>query len=287
MDANLPFAIIGSAKIYFQVLGEEGPWAAVISGGRYAISDTFGLAQAVAARGYRVLVHDRRNCGHSSLDFQTAASEEAVWASDLNRLIKLLGIDNALVIGLSRGGRVAKQLALDHPERTRAVGIWGLTGGAATIRQLDQHYFGRYLRACVRDGMAGVCAEDHFADLIKIRPERRETLMAFPPEVFMTTIRRWQDDFRHGAGLPVMGFSDETLNRITAPTAIALYYDKSHPLDVARHCHAQIAGSEVFDFDPGRPLAAMIPPQLRKTDSIRVAQIFCDFDRARCGAAGA
>ena len=44
------------------------------------------MAKAMAATGYRVLLHDRRNCGASDVAFDGSASEHEVWADDLHAL---------------------------------------------------------------------------------------------------------------------------------------------------------------------------------------------------------
>ena len=96
-------------------------------GGRHSLNEINGLTRAIASRGYRVIVHDRRNCGRSSLDFNTLELEDDVWVEDLNALLSTLDVARAFVVGKSKG-------AHRHPfcpqssrqdTRPRAVGLGG------------------------------------------------------------------------------------------------------------------------------------------------------------------
>ncbi len=66
------------------------------------------LAQA----GYRVLAPDMRGFGQSSYPGRTSI---ALLAQDMAQLLQRVGAMPAHVVGISLGGTVAQQLALDHP----------------------------------------------------------------------------------------------------------------------------------------------------------------------------
>src|SRR5207237_8587175 len=86
----MPIATIRGAHIHYQVLGEHGPWVALSPGGRRDLSGVMPLATQVAAAGYRVLLHDRRNCGASDVVIEGDASEYEMWADDLHALLTQL-----------------------------------------------------------------------------------------------------------------------------------------------------------------------------------------------------
>ena len=71
----MPIANIRGVHINFQVLGAHGPWVALSPGGRRDLSGVMPLATQVAAAGYRVLLHDRRNCGASDVVIEGDESE--------------------------------------------------------------------------------------------------------------------------------------------------------------------------------------------------------------------
>ena len=87
----MPEAVVRGVHINYEVIGTSGPWIALTPGSRRSYGELVGLSKAIAAAGYRVLLHDRRNCGASDVAFDGSGSEHEVWADDLHALAKLLG----------------------------------------------------------------------------------------------------------------------------------------------------------------------------------------------------
>ena len=81
----MPIANVRGANINYEVLGTSGPWIALSPGGRRALDHVKSLARHVADAGYRVLIHDRRNCGVSDIVIGGDQSEYEIWADDLYR----------------------------------------------------------------------------------------------------------------------------------------------------------------------------------------------------------
>ena len=274
----MPTALLDGAEINYQVIGRQGPWVATIPGGRHSLADLEDLAREVASRGYRVLLHDRRNCGLSSLGFDRLEPEDVIWADDLGALLDLLGAGPAFVVGRSRGARVAIRLALRHPRAVRGLLLWGLSGGSLAARFLDEYYYGKYVRACRGGGMDAVCALDHFAGLIEARPENRETLLAIDPLRFLEAMDGWRSCFLSGADRPVMGVGDDELGSLAVPTAIVPYYDRMHPYASTAHAHEMIPHARLFDFDPARREDHEMTEADEWRDTLIVASILSDFE---------
>jgi pimeloyl-ACP methyl ester carboxylesterase len=274
----MPSATINGIEIYYDIIGDDGPWVAALSGGRHPVAEIEKFARAIAGRGNRVIVHDRRNCGRSAFDFDTLGTEEDIWTADLHGLLSHLNVGRAFVVGQSRSARIAIRFALRYPDRTRSLGLWGISGGATAARFLDDYYYGKYVRACEGGGMAAVCALDHFAGLVAARPANRDALLAIDPRIFMAAMNRWRAQFLTDIDLPVMGLSDQELGRITAPTAIVPYYDRMHPVRSAVHALKAIPGARLFDFDPKRHDSPVITEAEIAVDTATAAAIFCDFD---------
>ncbi|MEK6806682.1 MAG: alpha/beta hydrolase [Pseudomonadota bacterium] len=70
---------------------------------------------------YRVLVPDLR--GHGQSDKPAGAYSMAMFAADMAALLRAEGVSQAHVVGLSLGGGVAFQLALDHPRLVKSLTI--------------------------------------------------------------------------------------------------------------------------------------------------------------------
>ncbi|MGB7271484.1 MAG: alpha/beta hydrolase [Albidovulum sp.] len=248
-----------------------------MSSGHHPISEIKELTQSIASCGYRVIAHDRRNCGRSSLSFHSHEHEDEVSAEDLLALLVSLDVKRAFVVGKSRSARVALRFALHYPDMTQGVALWGLSGGAFADKFLNDYYFGQYLRACEMGGMEAVCALDHFAVVIAERPANRDALMAMGVQQFISTMDRWRAQFLATSDQPIFGFNDAELGGIRVPTAIVPYYDRLHPRASAVHALKTIPGSRLFDFDPSRHHSPSMSAANISDDTAAVAAILCNF----------
>jgi pimeloyl-ACP methyl ester carboxylesterase len=213
-EETMPIAHVRGININYEVLGTRGPWVALSPGGRRALDNVKSLAQHVADAGYRVLIHDRRNCGLSDIAIGAEASEYEVWAEDLYDLLSQLKALPAVVGGGSSGCRLSVLFALKYPRAVRALLLWRVTGGAFAAARLTDNYYDKYIRAAQDGGMAAVCALDHFKERIEARPANRAVLMAMDPKTFIAAMGRWRAQFAKGAELPIIGASEQDLNSI-------------------------------------------------------------------------
>src|SRR5262249_28373847 len=256
----MPIANVRGVNINYEVLGARGPWLALSPGGRRALDNVKSLARRMADAGYRVLIHDRRNCGLSDVVIGGESSEYEIWADDLHVLLTQLGGLPAIVGGSSSGCRLSLLFALKYPQAVRALLLWRVTGGAFAAQRLTENYYGQYIRAAREGGMAAVCALDHFKERIEARPSNRATLMAIEPNDFIAAMERWRAQFAKGAELPVIGASERDLNSIKVPTCIIPGNDKTHNHAVAEAAHRMIPGSEIYDLYPRDLDIPLLPP---------------------------
>jgi pimeloyl-ACP methyl ester carboxylesterase len=273
----MPIANVRGANINYEVLGTHGPWMALSPGGRRAMENVKSLARRVANKGYRVLIHDRRNCGLSDLVIGGDTSEYETWADDLYALLGQLTALPVIVGGSSSGCRLSLLFALKYPQAVRALLLWRVTGGAFAAGRLTENYYGQYIRAAQQGGMAAVCALDHFKERIEARPENRATLMAMDPKAFIAAMERWREQFRKGAELPVIGASEQNLNAIKVPACIIPGNDKTHNHAVAETAHRMIAGSELHDLYPGDLDIDLVPQEDWAPREGDMAALFADF----------
>ncbi len=95
MDRGLPAHAMATVErdgvhLAYEVVGDRGPWVALMPGRRRAMEGVRGLARHIAAAGHRVLIHDRRNCGASDVMIEGAASESEIWADDLHQDVDIV-----------------------------------------------------------------------------------------------------------------------------------------------------------------------------------------------------
>ena len=87
----MPITKIRGVNINYQVIGERGPWIMLTTGGRRGHEEFIPLAKKLAARGHRVVLHDRRNTGASDVLIEGAEGEEVIWTEDMRELMQNLG----------------------------------------------------------------------------------------------------------------------------------------------------------------------------------------------------
>src|ERR1041385_2620915 len=144
MGMIMPEALVRGVRINYEVIGDRGPWIALTPGSRRSFGELVDLSKAIAASGFRVLLHDRRNCGASDVAFDGSGSEHEIWADDLYALGKKLDALPMYVGRSSAGARLAILYAMRHPDGLRGLLLWRLTGGQEAVHRLAENYYGQY-----------------------------------------------------------------------------------------------------------------------------------------------
>src|SRR5262249_40365315 len=255
------------------------PWIALSPGGRRALGEIKYLAEPIAQAGYRVLLHDRRNCGASDVSFDASASEYEIWADDLYELLGEINALPAIVGGSSSGCRLAMLFALRRTASVRAVLLWRVTGGRFAVERLAENYYGQYLKMVQGGGMEAVCESEHFRALIDANPANRERLMQMSVADFTAAMTRWHDLFLKGADLPVIGARAEDLQSIRAPTCIIPGNDKTHGLETGKTAQQLIPNSELHYLFTEQQDVDVVPPEEWKAKTQQHVDIMLDFLR--------
>ncbi|MEW6453547.1 MAG: alpha/beta hydrolase [Pseudomonadota bacterium] len=243
----MPDAKVGNVVLHYKVVGDKGPWIALTPGSRRNYDELMSLSQEIAKHDYRVLLHDRRNCGRSEVGIEARGSESEIWADDLYELAKQLGAAPLYAGGSSAGARLALLFALRHPDAVKGLLLWRVTGGQHAAQKLAHQYYGSFAEMAKTGGMEAVCASEHFAAVIKARPSNRDRLMAMKPEDFIAVMNVWRDNFLAAADLPVVGATEEQLRAMKIPACIVSGNDKVHTPATARKAASLIPGSEFHD----------------------------------------
>src|SRR5215467_13636509 len=186
---------VRGVRINYETIGSSGPWIAFTPGSRRPYKELVGLSKAIARSGYRVLLHDRRNCGASEVAFDGSASENEIWADDLYELGRQLDALPLYVGGSSSGARLAILYALRHPAALRGLLLWRVTGGKEAVDKLAESYYGQFAKIARAGGMQAVCESEHFAACIKARPANRDKLMATNVDQFISVMTTWREMF--------------------------------------------------------------------------------------------
>jgi pimeloyl-ACP methyl ester carboxylesterase len=184
-------ATVDGLALAYEVIGEGRPWV-ITPGGRFSKDDpgVRELADALAAHGNRVLIWDRPNCGASDVCF-TGASESAMQADALARLLTHLDMTPAVIAGGSGGARVSLLAAALHREVASGLAMWWISGGVYGLMMLGVHYCGESLRAAWTRGMEAVAELPEWSEVLERNPSNRQRFLDEDPKQFVATMERW------------------------------------------------------------------------------------------------
>jgi pimeloyl-ACP methyl ester carboxylesterase len=273
----MPVANVRGANINYEVLGDSGPWVSLTPGGRRDMDGVRYLAERVAGQGFRVLLHDRRNCGASDVVLEGSDPEYVIWADDLKELLEQLGATPAFVGGTSAGCRLALLTYLRHLEIVRGLLLWRVTGGQFAAERLAQQYYGQYIEMAQTGGMAAVCESEHFAERIAANPANREAIMAIEPARFIEAFERWRLGFLADAQLPVIGATEADLKGISVPTSIVPGNDLTHPRAVGENAARLIPGAECHILLNTERELDVSPPEDLESVAEEHARVYVEF----------
>ncbi len=119
------------AKIYWDEQGQGAPLLLIMGLGYTSVM--WHRTRPALAQRYRTVAFDNRGVGLS--DVPPGPYSIATMASDVAAVLDAAGIASAHVLGVSMGGAIAQEFALQYPERTRSL-ILGCTapGGDLAVR---------------------------------------------------------------------------------------------------------------------------------------------------------
>ena len=110
----MPYADLGDVSIFYEQAG-DGPATFIHCHGLGGNSSRFIQEEmSFWAQHFRTVAWDNRGLGQSSA---AAKYNVPLYAQDLAGLMDHLGIERALIHGVSWGGVLVQQFVLDHPER--------------------------------------------------------------------------------------------------------------------------------------------------------------------------
>lgn len=112
------FAEVNGTRLYYEVAGSGHPLVMIHAG--IADRRLWDEQWQVFAERYTVIRYDMRGFGQSAVAEGTFAHHE-----DLYALLSWLGVEQAYVMGCSRGGSTAIDMTLEHPELVKALIVVG------------------------------------------------------------------------------------------------------------------------------------------------------------------
>lgn len=114
IQSQTGFLDVEGGQLHYEVAGEGQPLALIHAG--IADSRMWDDQFEVFAERYRAVRYDTRGFGKSKTESVSFSNRQ-----DLYDLLKHLGAANAFVLGVSRGGQIAIDFTLEHPEMVPAL----------------------------------------------------------------------------------------------------------------------------------------------------------------------
>jgi len=109
----MPKAMVNGINMYYEVHGHGEPLVLIM--GSFGSLEAWSLQIHAFQKHYKVIVFDNRGIGRT--DKSPKPYSIAAMADDTVGLMDHLGIDKAHVLGMSLGGPVAHDIAINYPQR--------------------------------------------------------------------------------------------------------------------------------------------------------------------------
>jgi pimeloyl-ACP methyl ester carboxylesterase len=236
-------------RLVYDVYG-DGPRVVVYLHGLLLDSDlNRGIATALAERGYRVVLLDLLGHGRSDAPLHAAEYRIDSYADQVVALLDHLGIDEAVLGGLSLGANVSLFVATLHPERVQGLVLempvleWAVPFAALTfVPLLLAAHYGRPVLGPITAGLRSLprLPFPPANSLLHAAGTRPTVLSAVMHGVLVGPVAPTQDERR----------------RIEAPTLVLAHrHDRIHPFDDAVNLTRQLPHGEL--------LRAWTPVELR------------------------
>ena len=245
----MPFAKVGDIDIWYERVG-SGPRLLFISGTGGDLRMRPNVLDGPFPKHFDMLAYDQRGLGQTSKP--DAPYSMAQYAEDAVNLMTTIGWVSALVIGVSFGGMVAQELAINHPHMVEGLVLActspGGAGGASyplhTLMEMNPEERARF--------MIPISDTRHDEDWAKANPETYEQLVA------MAAADPYADEEGHEMGrrrqLEARALHDtwSRLGEIRCPTLVCGgKYDGIALPETQERMASRIRGAELRFFEGG------------------------------------
>jgi 3-oxoadipate enol-lactonase len=241
----MPFAEINHQRLYFEDSGGEGP-PLILSHGFLMDHDMFAPQVSALTPDYRVITWDERGFGQTEFDGEPFSYWDS--AADCLGLLDHLGIDQAILGGMSQGGFLSLRAALLAPDRVRALVLIDTQAGVEDPARLPayRHMQQTWLQVGPIDELAEAIA----------------SLIIGDPVLASVWIEKWRQLPKHSMQAPgdCLFDRDDISDRLSEITCPALIIhgtaDQSIEVQRARELARGLTGCDDVVLIEGAPHAS-------------------------------
>jgi 3-oxoadipate enol-lactonase len=258
------FLETGGAKIYYEVEGDGHPLL-LIHGGLGDMRMWEGQMPAFAER-HRVIRYDTRGFGRTETEDVEFRDYE-----DAAAVLDQVGADSAYVVGQSRGGVIALDLAIESPERVDAlVSVAGGISGFEAERTDPPPW----------DEMERLWEAKEWAKLAELETQVWVDGWGQPPDRVDPEVRRqvfdwirttYEDEKVEGKPKRLDPSAAQRLGEVHVPTLVLIgTVDEQGGVTAERHLAATVASARAVEFEGAAHMIQLEEPE-------RFNQVVLDF----------
>jgi pimeloyl-ACP methyl ester carboxylesterase len=238
-------------NLYYEIHGQGQPLLFIHGLGSSARDWEFQMAEF--AKAYQVITFDLR--GHGQSDKPAGPYSMSMFAADTVGLLKALGIENPHVIGLSLGGGVAFQMAVDASLPIKSLTIVNSTP------ELIVHTFQEQMMVWQRIIIVKLLGMKKMGEVLSkrlfIKPEQEDIRQTF--------VARWAENDQRAylnAMRALVGWSvTARIGSIQCPTLVITADQDYSPLSVKEAYTAMIPGAQLAIIPDSRHATPVERPQ--------------------------
>jgi pimeloyl-ACP methyl ester carboxylesterase len=154
-----------------------------------------------------------------------------------------------VLVGGSAGSRLSIVTAVRHPEVTKKLVIWWMSGGVFGTMYLAMNYLLPDIAAALVGGMPAVTELAHWQETLAANPTNRERFLAMEAGDYVAILKRWLLAYVPQPEAPIPGLDEKELAGIDVPALVfrSGKDDEYHPESVSLAVHRAIPGSVLVD----------------------------------------
>jgi 3-oxoadipate enol-lactonase len=208
----MPSAKINDVQLYYELHGADGKPVVLFLHGLGSSVRDWELQLPAFADDYRVLLIDMR--GHGRSDKPQGSYTMSLWARDTIALLDQLKIDKVHLVGLSMGGMIAFQMAVDCPERIQSMVI--ANSGPAVIARTMKERIGIWMRFFIVRVMGMRKMGETLAPRLFVDPDQENLRQTFANRWAENDKRAYLNSLRAIVGWTV----EDKIGQIKIPTLV-------------------------------------------------------------------
>ncbi|MHA2009227.1 MAG: alpha/beta fold hydrolase [Promethearchaeota archaeon] len=247
----MPKKLVGDIELYYEITG-EGESLLFVHGLGSSTRD-WEENVPIFSKKYQVITVDIR--GHGQTDKPKGPYTIKNFAKDIAGLLMSLEFSSVNILGISLGGAIVLQLAIDYPELIKSLVIVNAAPNSGD-RQLLEKIVSDRIELIKARGMRGI--GESLAPVLFIKPEQEELRKKFVerwaennPETYISALK----------SLQTWNVNNDQLQAIKCPTLVLASDQDYTPVSVKKELIKQIQNSHLVIIDDARHVLPLERPK--------------------------